>query len=100
MRISLCYPDADHAPWLAALRAQLPQATVESWRPGAPLADYGVVWAPPQQFIDEQGGLKALFNIGAGVDRLLQLRLPPRLNKALRPPCSSMNCCGGAHTTP
>ena len=79
MRISLCYPDADHAPWLAALRAQLPQATVEAWKPGAAQADYGVVWAPPQQFIDEQGGLKALFNIGAGVDRLLQLRLPPRL---------------------
>jgi glyoxylate/hydroxypyruvate reductase A len=36
-----------------------------------------VVWAPPQQFLDEQTGLKALFNIGAGVDALLQLRLPP-----------------------
>ena len=55
MRVSFCYPDTDHAPWLAALRAQLPQAVVESWRPGAPLADYGVAWAPPQQFIDEQG---------------------------------------------
>jgi glyoxylate/hydroxypyruvate reductase A len=36
-----------------------------------------VVWAPPQAFIDEQPGLKALFNIGAGVDALLRLRLPP-----------------------
>ena len=79
MRVSFCYPDTDHAPWLAALRAQLPEAVVESWMPGAVQADYGVTWAPPQQFIDEQGGLKALFNIGAGVDRLLQLRLPPQL---------------------
>ena len=48
------------------------------WQPGAPPADYAVVWAPPQQFMDEQPGLKALFNIGAGVDALLKLRLPPR----------------------
>jgi glyoxylate/hydroxypyruvate reductase A len=38
-----------------------------------------VVWAPPQAFIDEQPGLKALFNIGAGVDALLKLKLPPGL---------------------
>jgi len=36
------------------------------------------VWAPPQQFLDEQAQLKALFNIGAGVDALLQLRLSPK----------------------
>ncbi|OZA56568.1 MAG: glyoxylate/hydroxypyruvate reductase A [Acidovorax sp. 17-64-282] len=29
-----------------------------------------------QQFMDEQQGIKALFNIGAGVDALLQRRLP------------------------
>ncbi|RYF68832.1 MAG: glyoxylate/hydroxypyruvate reductase A, partial [Comamonadaceae bacterium] len=34
------------------------------------------VWAPPQQFIDEQPQLRGLFNIGAGVDALLQLRVP------------------------
>ena len=47
------------------------------WVPGAPLADYAVVWAPPQQFIDEQTQLKALFNIGAGVDALMALHIPP-----------------------
>jgi len=36
-----------------------------------------VVWAPPQQFLDEQSQIKALFNIGAGVDALMNLRLPP-----------------------
>ena len=47
------------------------------WQPGASAADYAVVWAPPQQFLDEQTRVKALFNIGAGVDALLKLRLPP-----------------------
>ena len=35
-----------------------------------------MVWAPPQQFIDEQPELKALFNIGAGVDALMKLKIP------------------------
>jgi glyoxylate/hydroxypyruvate reductase A len=49
---------------------------VAVWEPGAPAADYAVVWAPPQHFLDEQPGLKAVFNIGAGVDALLKLNLP------------------------
>ena len=52
---------------------------MSAWVPGAPLADHAIVWAPPQQFIDEQPGLQTLFNIGAGVDALLQLKLPPAL---------------------
>jgi glyoxylate/hydroxypyruvate reductase A len=75
LHISLCYPGVDPTPWLAGLRALLPAATVTPWAPGDAPADYGVVWAPPQQFIDEQTQLKAVFNIGAGVDKLLQLRL-------------------------
>jgi glyoxylate/hydroxypyruvate reductase A len=37
-----------------------------------------VVWSPPQSFIDQQPGLRGIFNIGAGVDALLKLRLPPQ----------------------
>jgi glyoxylate/hydroxypyruvate reductase len=76
MRISFCCSDTKPEPWLQGLRAALPQAEVSLWQPGAALADYAVVWAPPQQFFDEQGGLKAAFNIGAGVDALLKLRVP------------------------
>ncbi|HYD77824.1 glyoxylate/hydroxypyruvate reductase A [Ramlibacter sp.] len=65
------------APWLEGLKAALPEAAVAEWAPGAPPADYAVVWAPSQQMLDEQPQLKALFNTGAGVDALLQLRLPP-----------------------
>jgi glyoxylate/hydroxypyruvate reductase A len=78
MRISFCCTDTKPEPWLAGLRAALPQASVEAWAPGAPAADYAVVWAPPQQFLDEQVQIKALFNIGAGVDALMKLALPPK----------------------
>ncbi len=63
-------------PWVDGLRAALPGAAVSEWTPGAPLADYAVVWAPTQQFVDEQHQLKALLNIGAGVDALTALRIP------------------------
>jgi glyoxylate/hydroxypyruvate reductase A len=77
MRISICCTDTKPEPWLAGLRAALPQADVAVWAAGAPAADYAVVWAPPQQFLDEQQGIRALFNIGAGVDALMKLQLPP-----------------------
>ena len=79
MNITVCFDQLDPAPWVQALQAALPQARVSAWAPGAGLAELAIVWAPPQQFIDEQTGLQALFNIGAGVDALLQLRLPPGL---------------------
>ncbi|MBG9389603.1 2-hydroxyacid dehydrogenase [Caenimonas aquaedulcis] len=78
MKISFCCTGTKAAPWVDALRAALPQASIDEWRPGAAQADYGVVWAPPQQFLDEQPGLKAIYNIGAGVDALLELKLPPQ----------------------
>jgi glyoxylate/hydroxypyruvate reductase len=77
MRITFCCADAKPESWLDGLRAALPQAEVSLWQPGAPQADYAVVWAPPQQFFDEQPALKAVFNTGAGVDALLKLRVPP-----------------------
>ena len=78
MKITFCCTDAKPEPWLQGFSAALPGAEISVWQPGAPQADYAVVWAPPQQFMDEQPALKALFNIGAGVDALLKLRLPPQ----------------------
>ena len=77
MKITFCCTDTKAEPWLQGLAAALPGADITVWQPGAPVADYAVVWAPPQQFLDEQQGIQALFNIGAGVDGLLQRRLPP-----------------------
>ena len=79
MILTVCCANTKVAPWLDGLRAALPGASVSEWTPGAPLADYAVVWVPPQQFIDEQHQLKALFNIGAGVDALTALRIPSHM---------------------
>ena len=78
MKITFCCTGTKPEPWLAGLRSALPGAEVQVWQPGAPHADHAVVWAPPQQFFDEQAGLRGIFNIGAGVDALLKLKLPPQ----------------------
>ena len=75
LRISFCCAETQAEPWLVQLRRALPHADVTLWHSGAPLADYAVVWAPPQQFFDEQTALRAVFNTGAGVDALLRLRM-------------------------
>ena len=79
MIITICCANTKVPPWLDGLRAELPGASVSEWKAGCEKADYAVVWAPPQQFIDEQLQLKALFNIGAGVDALTALRIPPHI---------------------
>jgi glyoxylate/hydroxypyruvate reductase len=81
MKIAFCCTDTRPEPWLEGLRAALPEAEVTLWLPGAPseTADYAIVWAPPQAFIDAQPRVKALFNIGAGADALLRLHLPDGL---------------------
>lgn len=76
LRILYASGDNDAAAWIPGLQAALPDAHVSLWEPGAPPADYAVVWRPVQQLLDEQPQLKAIFNTGAGVDALLKLRLP------------------------
>ena len=78
MNILFCADGTKASPWVEILRAALPQHQVEEWQPGAAPADHAVVWSPPQQFFDEQPGLKGVFNLGAGVDALMKLNLPAR----------------------
>lgn len=77
MRIVFSASNTKPGPWIQALREALPEADVQEWQPGAPQADHAVVWAPLQELFDQQPGLRAIFSLGAGVDALLQLRLPP-----------------------
>lgn len=77
MRVTFCCASTDAQPWLTGLRAALPGADISLWQPGAPAADYAIVWQPPQAFFDEQPALRAAFNIGAGVDALLRLNVAP-----------------------
>ncbi|WP_213957412.1 MULTISPECIES: glyoxylate/hydroxypyruvate reductase A [unclassified Variovorax] len=79
MRITVCLTDNNRPePWVDNLRAELPDADIAPWSPGDAPADHAVVWAPAQEFLDEQQTLRGLFNIGAGVDALLKLKLPPQ----------------------
>ncbi len=80
MNVLVCCTGVQIQPWLEGLRAALPEDfKVQAWAPGAPLADAAVVWAPPQAFFDEQTRLRTVYNIGAGVDAILGLRLPADL---------------------
>jgi len=81
LRIAVHLTDNKPDAWVEGLRAALPGAQVEVWSPGmAATFDHAVVWAPPQRLIDEQPQLRGLFNIGAGVDALLTLKLPPSMH--------------------
>src|SRR4051812_23690488 len=77
MRVLFFATHTKAQPWVDGLRRALSGADVQEWQAGSPAADHAVVWAPPQQFFDEQPQLKGIFNIGAGVDALLQLKPPP-----------------------
>ncbi len=65
---------ADPEVWLKAFRAYLPDAQIRIWEEGddAP-ADYALVWKPPVAMLRGRTDLKAIFNLGAGVDAILQL---------------------------
>ena len=82
LHIALCVPDYYPRAWLDILRAAMPRAQITQWCSGdAPVAaaDYALVWQPTQAFIDAHSHVKALFNLGAGVDGVLKLRLPAHM---------------------
>ncbi|QYD68847.1 glyoxylate/hydroxypyruvate reductase A [Paraburkholderia edwinii] len=74
MRILFYTPPSDTEAWLADLRRALPEADVREWKPGdtAP-ADFAVVWRPPHEMLAGRSGLRAVFNLGAGVDAILAI---------------------------
>ena len=72
-RVAFCAPGAKPDAWLRELRRLLPNADVFAWNGGKEAAaDYALVWTPPDAFFAAQPKLKALFNLGAGVDGLLR----------------------------
>lgn len=74
MRIMFYAPGGNLTPWLTELRAAFPQAEVRAWQDGDnDPADYAVVWQPPLAMLQHRTDLKAVFNVGAGVDAILQL---------------------------
>lgn len=80
MRILFYSPDIHlHAQWINTLQAALPTADIRVWQQGdnAP-ADYAAVWKPLPGMLGHRAGLKAVFNLGAGVDAILALSDLPR----------------------
>jgi len=67
----------DNAPqeWIAPLQRELPDVRITNWEDNAPSvgARFAVVWKPPQDLFLRETRLDAVFNLGAGVDALLQL---------------------------
>ena len=83
MKIVFYSPGNNSQAWLDSLAAYLPAAEVWAWAPECAdrQADYAVLWAPPVQLFDSQRQLKAVFNIGAGADRITMLPNIARLMK-------------------
>jgi len=84
MKVLFYMPNAEAAAWLHDFARALPQADLREWQPGdtAP-ADFAVVWRPPREMLAGRADLRAIFNLGAGVDAILALEreqpgtLPP-----------------------
>lgn len=63
--------------WLMQLRACMPLAEIELWndeQPGLNHCDYAVVWKASREVMTalyQQSSVKAVFNLGAGVDTVL-----------------------------
>ncbi len=74
MKILFYMPDAEAAAWLHDFARALPHADLREWQPGdtAP-ADFAVVWRPPREMLAGRADLRAIFNLGAGVDAILSL---------------------------
>lgn len=74
MNLLFAVTGEDPQPWIDAFAQLLPDATARVWAPGddAP-ADFAFVWKPPAAALRGRAGLRAIFNLGAGVDGLLKL---------------------------
>ncbi len=77
MKVLFYTPQSDAASWLHDFARALPEAELREWQPDdtAP-ADFAIVWRPPREMLAGRRGLRALFNLGAGVDAILALEAP------------------------
>ncbi|HEY2864896.1 MAG TPA: glyoxylate/hydroxypyruvate reductase A [Casimicrobiaceae bacterium] len=78
MNLFFCTAASNAAEWLAALSRALPLARLHSWphcngaktMPPLENIDYALLWKPPPHLLQQLGSVKAIFNLGAGVDAL------------------------------
>ena len=79
MKVLLYTPSKTVAEWRDGLAAALPEAEIRVWEPGlAWPADYAALWHPAPELLAGQNRLRAIFNLGAGVEALLKrVQIPP-----------------------
>ncbi|MBZ2169722.1 2-hydroxyacid dehydrogenase [Marinobacter sp. F4216] len=75
MKILFVAGDPKPERWTVPLQQRLPDADIHVWNPdGAAVeADYAIVWNPPAELFEREPQLKAIFSLGAGVDKLVSL---------------------------
>lgn len=74
MRILFAMTGKDPEPWLSAIRDAMPGVDVREWKEGDVAdADYALIWKPASAVLRNRPGLKAIINMGAGVDWILEL---------------------------
>lgn len=80
MKILFVAADPKPERWTRLIQQHLPEAEIQVWHPEMPScgADYAIVWHPPTALFDRETQLKAVFNLGAGVDALVQVPNLPR----------------------
>ncbi len=80
MKVLLVTGDPKPERWTVPVQALLPDAEIHVWDPAAPAcgAEYAIVWQPPAALFERETQLKAVFNLGAGIDGLLQVPNLPR----------------------
>ncbi|HET8799991.1 MAG TPA: glyoxylate/hydroxypyruvate reductase A [Marinobacter sp.] len=73
MKVLFVAGDPKPERWTVPIKALLPEADVHVWNPDGPAvdADYAIVWQPPAELFQRERQLKAVFNLGAGIDGLL-----------------------------
>lgn len=82
MKVLFVAGDPKPERWTVPIRELLPEAEVYVWDASGPAvdADYAIVWQPPAELFEREKSLKAVFNLGAGIDGLLAVpNLPPQL---------------------
>lgn len=80
MKILFVAGDPKPERWTQPIQQLLPEAEVHVWDPEGPAvnADYAIVWQPPAALFERERNLKAVFNLGAGIDGLLKVPNLPR----------------------
>ncbi|KFG95430.1 glyoxylate reductase [Burkholderia paludis] len=74
MKLLFHSPHQEAGAWRDEIARALPEAELRTWRPGdTAAADYALVWRAPREFFTPRDSLRAIFNLGAGVDALLAL---------------------------